>query len=182
VGHLVPGVEASADPVMQARLFSYSDTQRYRLGVNYQQLPVNRPLHSTSFQRDGAGTVFNPGSKPNYPSSFKPLAYKPVKPNHSEHWEGPALTTEFELTDEDFVQPNMLWEVLGRQEGEQEHLVYNISSHLKGAIPDVRRSTYEMFTRVNPELGRRLEAATEGAVQALPKSARERRAAVGKAA
>lgn len=44
--HLVPGVEPSADPMLQARLFSYSDTHRHRLGVNYQQIPVNKPLHA----------------------------------------------------------------------------------------------------------------------------------------
>ena len=43
--HLVPGIEPSADPMLQARLFSYSDSQRHRLGVNYQQIPVNQPLH-----------------------------------------------------------------------------------------------------------------------------------------
>lgn len=42
--HMVPGVEASADPVLQSRLFSYPDTHRHRLGPNYQQLPVNAPL------------------------------------------------------------------------------------------------------------------------------------------
>jgi catalase len=42
--HLVPGVEPSADPVLQSRLFSYPDTHRHRLGVNYQQLPVNAPV------------------------------------------------------------------------------------------------------------------------------------------
>jgi catalase len=46
--HLVPGIEASADPMLQARLFSYSDSQRHRLGVNYQQIPVNKPLHAYS--------------------------------------------------------------------------------------------------------------------------------------
>jgi catalase len=44
--HLVPGIEASADPMLQARLFSYADSQRHRLGVNYQQIPVNKPLHA----------------------------------------------------------------------------------------------------------------------------------------
>lgn len=42
--HLVPGIEPSADPVLQSRLFSYPDTHRHRLGVNYQQLPVNAPV------------------------------------------------------------------------------------------------------------------------------------------
>lgn len=43
--HLVPGIEPTADLMLQARLFSYSDSQRHRLGVNYQHIPVNAPLH-----------------------------------------------------------------------------------------------------------------------------------------
>ena len=41
--HMVPGIEPSADPVLQSRLFSYPDAHRHRVGVNYQQLPVNAP-------------------------------------------------------------------------------------------------------------------------------------------
>lgn len=44
--NLVPGIEASPDRMLQGRLFSYSDTQRYRIGANVMQLPVNRPLGS----------------------------------------------------------------------------------------------------------------------------------------
>ncbi len=42
-GVLVPGIAASPDRLLQGRLFSYSDTQRYRIGVNYQSLPINKP-------------------------------------------------------------------------------------------------------------------------------------------
>lgn len=52
----VPGMEPSADPVLQSRLFSYPDTHRHRIGANYQQLPVNQhivPFTTGSFQRDG---------------------------------------------------------------------------------------------------------------------------------
>ena len=68
--HLVPGVEPSADPVLQSRLFSYPDTQRHRLGVNYQQIPVNAPLRAFNpYLRDGAMAVNgNFGANPNYPS------------------------------------------------------------------------------------------------------------------
>jgi catalase len=64
--HMVPGVEPSADPVLQSRLFSYPDTHRHRLGVNYQQIPVNRPLHAFNpYQRDGLMAVNgNYGSNP----------------------------------------------------------------------------------------------------------------------
>lgn len=81
--HLVPGMEPSNDPVLQSRLFSYSDTHRHRLGVNYQQLPVNKPrtFDSSSgcpflagnFQRDGLASFDNQGFKPNYLSSTLPI-------------------------------------------------------------------------------------------------------------
>ncbi|SMF57068.1 catalase [Pseudobacteriovorax antillogorgiicola] len=54
----VPGIEPSEDRLLQGRLFSYSDTQRYRLGVNYQYLPVNRaktPIRT--FNQDGVGAT-----------------------------------------------------------------------------------------------------------------------------
>ena len=76
--HLIPGVEPTADPVLQSRLFSYPDTHRHRLGVNYQQLPVNAPIVPVAnFQRDGAMAFNNQGNRPNYQSSIQPLTYKP---------------------------------------------------------------------------------------------------------
>lgn len=65
--HLVPGVEPSNDPVLQSRLFSYPDTHRHRLGVNYQQIEVNKPLNAFNpFQRDGAMAMNrNLGANPN---------------------------------------------------------------------------------------------------------------------
>ena len=43
-GHLVPGIDSSNDPLLQGRNFSYLDTQMSRIGVNFQQLPINRPV------------------------------------------------------------------------------------------------------------------------------------------
>jgi catalase len=51
--HLVPGVEASPDKMLQGRLFSYADTHRHRLGANYLQIPVNCPYKTRNYQRDG---------------------------------------------------------------------------------------------------------------------------------
>ena len=103
---MVPGVEPSADPVLQSRLFSYPDTHRHRLGVNYQQIPVNKPLHSFNpYQRDGLMAVNgNYGANPNYPSSFRPMTFKPVKPSQEhEKWAGAAVAAQIPVTEEDFV-------------------------------------------------------------------------------
>ena len=163
--HMVPGVEPSADPVLQSRLFSYPDTHRHRLGVNYQQIPVNKPKHAFNpFQRDGAMAVTgNYGATANYPSSYQPLTYKPVTPTVAhEKWTGVAANALFEeVGPDDYTQANGLWEVMGRDAGQQDHFVHNVAVHLKAAHVDTRERTYGMFSRVNPKLGDRIRTETE---------------------
>jgi catalase len=78
-GHLVPGIEATNDPLMQARLFSYLDTQMTRLGgPNFSQIPVNRPHAPVNdMLRDGMHqTAVHTGTAPYRPNSIdggKPL-------------------------------------------------------------------------------------------------------------
>ena len=66
-----------------------------------------------------------------------------------------------QVTDEDFVQPAALWEVLGRTPGQQDNFVRNVAGHLCGARKPTRTRTYEMFYRINKDLGTRIEAETE---------------------
>ena len=62
---LVPGIESSPDQLLQGRIFAYNDTQMHRLGVNYNQLPVNRPKESLypphNYERDGPQSIIVPG-------------------------------------------------------------------------------------------------------------------------
>lgn len=104
--HLVPGIEASNDPVLQLRLFSYSDTHRHRLGVNYQQLPVNRPrtfekgsgcpFLAGNFQRDGGATYESQGDRPDFISQVAPI--NSVSSNSTEAVSGllPVVDGKFE--------------------------------------------------------------------------------------
>ncbi|KAF8600138.1 heme-dependent catalase [Ceratobasidium sp. AG-I] len=103
--HLVPGVKPSADLVLQSRLFSYPDTHRHRLGVNYQQIPVNAPLCSVAnLQRAGLMNVLTRGARPNYQSSIAPLAYKnkTVSTTNHETFIGAAVADLSEITELDF--------------------------------------------------------------------------------
>ncbi|PKK39451.1 Catalase [Clostridiaceae bacterium JG1575] len=73
--NVVPGLSFSPDRMLQGRLFSYQDAQRYRLGVNFHQIPVNQPrgvAHPHMFSRDGVGrTDGNLGSENHYePNSY----------------------------------------------------------------------------------------------------------------
>jgi catalase len=66
---LVPGIEASEDRMLQGRLFAYADTQMYRLGANYQQLPINAPLNVVSNNsQDGAMNASGHKGDVNYDS------------------------------------------------------------------------------------------------------------------
>ncbi|HXH32111.1 MAG TPA: catalase [Bacteriovoracaceae bacterium] len=69
---LVPGIEPSEDRLLQGRLFSYSDTQRYRLGANFQMLPVNRPRTDVNnYNQNGVMNYNNTKTSINYqPNSF----------------------------------------------------------------------------------------------------------------
>lgn len=71
--HVVDGIYYSPDKMLQGRILSYPDAQRYRLGGNYEQIPVNRcPFMTNNYQRDGLMAINgNGGSNPNYfPNSF----------------------------------------------------------------------------------------------------------------
>jgi catalase len=53
--NMVPGISQSPDKMLQFRIFSYADAHRYRLGVNYESLPVNAPrCHADTYHRDGS--------------------------------------------------------------------------------------------------------------------------------
>ncbi|KAI9869724.1 MAG: hypothetical protein M1830_005157 [Pleopsidium flavum] len=104
----------------------------------------------------------NYGANPNYPSTYRNITYKPVKPSQEhEKWAGAAVAQQLPLSDEDFVQPGRLWEVLGRQPGQQDNFVGNVAGHLSAAKEPVRKRTYEMFKKINQDLGARIEKATE---------------------
>lgn len=145
-------------PVLQARMFAYPDAARYRLGVNYQQLPSNRPVAPVycPYQRDGFATVNgNYGGDPNYVrSALKPVTFhRSPRPADSaaaaesarhDVWAmGSVADYTSEVTDEDFVQARMFWEgVLGKQDGQRESLVRNIAAHLGKAEPVVWEATF----------------------------------------
>ncbi|GAA93624.1 uncharacterized protein L969DRAFT_55797 [Mixia osmundae IAM 14324] len=160
--HLIPGIEPSADPVLQSRLFSYPDTHRYRLGVNYQQLPVNRPVSEVAnFQRDGAAAFYNQGSRPNYQSSIQTLSYvkRPYTMTTHEVFLGAAAADLSEVTELDFEQPRDLWQRVF-DDAAKDRFVDNISGHLSGAKkPEIRQRMLSVFAAVDQDLSNRIAKA-----------------------
>lgn len=132
--------------VLQLRAFAYQDAQRYRLGANFIQLPVNRPKNSFNpLRRDGAANYQGlGGTAPYYPSSFQDLGTaRQYAPAIDENWNGRVVEFESKLTEDDFVQPRDFWErVLAKEPGQQDNLVSNVAEHLAQALPEVRNRTY----------------------------------------
>src|SRR5699024_8512494 len=133
--NIVPGIGFSPDKMLQGRLFSYGDTQRYRLGVNHHQIPVNQPkcpVHS--FHRDGQMRVDgNQGSRIGYgPNSFGEWG---VHPEHEEPHlalHGDAGRWDFREDDDNYYeQPGKLFNLMS--DDEKERLFANTARELQEA-------------------------------------------------
>lgn len=126
--------------VLQARMFSYPDAHRYRVGANYFQLPPNQPVNKVyaPYVRDGPGTANgNYGGDPDYMfSELRPMALsKRVQVPTHEHWDGQVVAFSTAVTDKDFFQARELWEIICEEENGKEQFLRNIAPTL-GGIPD----------------------------------------------
>lgn len=139
--HVVNGIGYSPDKMLQGRILSYPDAQRYRLGANYEQIPVNRcPYNVSNYQRDGSMQVSNNGgSNANYrPNSFDEIV---VDHNYKE----PAITIDSEVADyfdsdenDHYSQPAALYrEVMSEQD--RKNLVANIVSSMSGIAGEKKK-------------------------------------------
>lgn len=138
--NLVPGIELSADKMLQGRAFSYADTQRYRLGANFNDLPTNRPLAEVANnQRDGVmqSKVFN-GSVNFAPSSQGGLAAANEEGVPYEPYIEGNITRERIYQTDDFTQAKERYSSMN--ETEKEHLAGNLIADLKGVTkPEIQR-------------------------------------------
>ena len=152
---LVPGIEFSADKLLQGRTFSYADTQRYRLGTNYLQLPVNRPLAPVNNnQRDGAMQSGAFGGPVNYePNSLAGGMPKeaPAEALYVYNLEGETIRKKINLTN-DFEQAGEKYRSLDKVD--QEHLADNLVADLMRIDKPIQLRAIENLTRADAELGR----------------------------
>jgi catalase len=156
---IVPGIDFSADKLLQGRVFSYADTQRHRLGPNYLQLPINRPqVPVNNNQRDGAmqyapyggGTV---NYEPNTLAGGMPHE-APAAAMTQVHLEGNIVRHKISLTN-DFKQAGERYRSINKID--QDHLVDNIVDSLRKADKPIQQRMVENLTKADPELGERVE-------------------------
>ncbi|MGW0606875.1 catalase [Streptomyces sp. NPDC002644] len=160
---LVPGVSLSPDKMLQARIFSYADTHRYRIGVNYTQLPPNRP-HSPvrSYAKDGAMRYESPNvARPYAPNSYGGPAADEDRFNHPAGWtveSADMVRAAYTLhsADDDYTQPGTLIRKVLDDEA-RDRLVGNVTRHLlNGVSRPVLERAVQYWRNIDPRTGDRI--------------------------
>ena len=151
--NLVPGISVSPDKMLQARLFNYADAQRYRLGVNHHQIPVNHarcPVMSN--HRDGQGRVDdNYGSRPHYePNSFGQWQEQPEFKEPALKITGDADFWDFREDDDDyFSQPLALFNLMS--DSEKQSLFDNTARALADAPDFIKQRHVDNCKKCHPD-------------------------------
>ncbi|GGF93727.1 catalase [Paenibacillus abyssi] len=159
-GHVVPGIDFSNDPLLQGRLFSYTDTQLTRLGgPNFHELPINRPVcpfHNN--QRDGFGRqTINRGQVSYHKNSLAANTPAPTPEaeggyaHYQEKVDGRKVRARSESFKDHFSQATMFWNSMS--EPEKQHIIQAFTFELgKVNSKSVRQQVIDMFANVNLEL------------------------------
>ena len=162
----VPGTGLSPDKMLLARGFSYADAHRARLGVNYQQIPVNRPKSAVhAYSKDGVMRIDKVSDPVYYPNSFAdaPAADSDTYAEHAV-WaaDGEMVRAAYTLhaEDDDFGQARtLLTEVM--DDAARERFVDTVSDNLaKLQREEVLRRAFEYWRNVDKTIGDQIEAAT----------------------
>jgi catalase len=158
---IVPGIGFSPDRMLQGRLFSYGDAQRYRLGVNHHQIPVNAPrcpMHG--YSRDGAMRVDgNYGSTPHYePNSNGTWQEQPEYAEPPLALDGAADRYDYRADDDDyFTQPGLLFGLMDA--AQQQALFGNTARAMGDAAEAVKIRHIANCAKADPAYGEGVAAA-----------------------
>ncbi|RZK04015.1 MAG: catalase [Novosphingobium sp.] len=152
--NVVPGIGFSPDRMLQARLFSYGDAQRYRLGVNHLHIPVNAPkcpFHS--YHRDGAmRTDGNLGATLSYyPNGAGVWRDSPELSEPGLPLDGPAAHWDHRVDNDHWEQPGDLFRLM--TPGQQQALFENTARQVGGASLEVQQRHVDNCTRADPAYG-----------------------------
>nr|WP_261437174.1 catalase HPII [Serratia proteamaculans] len=167
-GHIVPGIDFSDDPLLQGRLFSYTDTQISRLGgPNFHEIPINRPTCPYhNLQRDGMHRVeidtnpanYSPNSiNNNWPRESPAAANGGGLSSYAERIDAHKIRERSESFLEFYSQPRLFWQ--SQTPAEQQHIVDAFSFELgKVARPYIRQRVVEHLAHVDTLLAGQVAA------------------------
>ena len=160
--NVVPGIGFSPDKMLQARLFSYADAHRYRLGTHYEALPVNAPkcpVHH--YHKDGAMNFFGArtGAADAYyePNSFGGAAQDPGVAEPPLRLSGSAARHDHREGNDDYTQAGNLFRLF--DEGQRRRLGQNIAAAMAGVPAFIVERQLAHFDRADPAYGAVVRAA-----------------------
>jgi catalase len=157
--NIIPGMGYSPDKMLQARLVSYPDAHRYRIGTNYETLPVNTPkCPMNNYNRDGAMRFDgNMGSAPNYePNSFGgPKQNDAFKDRPIPLSGEPAARYNHREGNDDYTQVGNLYRMFN--EGEKDRLCENIAGSLGQTPIRIQELQLSHFEKADPDYARRIQ-------------------------
>ena len=169
--NVVPGIGFSPDKMLQGRLFSYGDAQRYRLGVNHHQIPVNAPrCPYHSFHRDGSMRVDgNYGSTLGYePNSYGEWQEQPEFAEPPLALEGAASNWNFREDDDNYyTQPGLLFRLMNSQQ--QEALFGNTARAMGDAPREIKIRHIGNCLKADPAYGKSVADALGIPLSEVPK-------------
>ncbi len=162
---VVPGISFSPDKMLQSRLFSYGDAQRYRLGVNHHQIPVNAPkcpFHS--YHRDGTMRIdANAGSAVGYePNRHGQWQEQPDFREPPLSIDGAADHWNHRVDEDYYSQPGALFRLM--TPAQRQALFDNTARSLGGASREVQERHIGHCTQADPAYGHGVAAALEAGV------------------
>lgn len=153
----VPGIGFSPDKMLQARLFSYADAHRYRIGTHYEGLPVNTPkcpVHH--YHKDGAMNFMGQksGNVDAYyePNSFNGAVAKPDVKEPALKISGDADRYDHREGNDDFSQPRALFNLF--DDGQKLRLFSNIAAAMQGVPQAIVDRQLTLFDQVHPDYGK----------------------------
>ena len=162
-GTLVPGIEPSEDKLLQGRLFSYFDTQRHRIGGNFQQVDVNRPINNVkTYNQDGYMSMRKQEGDINYqPSTNQPEVVDNAKFKYSKSVFPAGTTTVQAKIDKEnnFAQAGELYRSFSKKD--QDNLIKNLGGALNAVQNKVIvKKMIAHFYQADKTYGERLLKAT----------------------
>ncbi len=164
--NVVPGIGFSPDKMLQARIFSYADAHRYRLGTHYEALPVNQPKNTVHhYHKDGQMNFM--GQKTGHVDAYyEPNSIEEAAKEAPEYKE-PALplsgdADRFNHRDgnDDFSQPRALFELFDA--GEKQRLYNNIADAMGGVPQHIIDRQLALFDQIHPDYGNGVRDALKG--------------------
>lgn len=159
--NVVPGIGHSPDRVLQARIFSYADAHRYRLGVNHDQLPVNAPKATQAHNYYRAGQMRfddNGGATVNYePNSFDGPQQQADVAEPPLPLQGPAARYDHREGNDDYTQAGNLYRMFDLDQ--RQRLAAAIAGAMQGVPQEIIDKQLQHFDRADADYGKRVRKA-----------------------